>query len=211
MKTEHSIILRSLAWLAAFFLGVLAGRQFAERPLCAEAETRETHLDTITSRRPVALESEFTGFDTFRIAMPAKLSFAEERGHSKPIAEARGPGQKRRFDSGATAGATAGNTCREEARVIAGASILDGRDSAVVELPIIRRHYADSTYEAWVSGPIDPRLDSIRVYARTTTITKREWKPPKRWHLGVTAGYGYGAKGFQPYIGIGITYSIFSF
>ena len=199
MKTEHSILLRSLVWLVAFFLGALAGRQFAERPPCAEAETRETHLDTIINRRPVALESEFTGFDTFRIAMP--LHFAE----------ARGPGQKRRFDSGATAGATAGNTCREEARVIAGASILDGRDSAVVELPMTRRHYADSTYEAWVSGPIDPRLDSIRVYARTTTITKREWKPPKRWHLGVTAGYGYGAKGFQPYIGIGITYSIFSF
>lgn len=207
MKTEHSIILRSLVWLVAFFLGVLAGRQFAERPPCAEELTKETHLDTIINRRPVALESEFTGFDTFRIAMPTNLSFAEAQGHLRPIAEAQGPGQK----DVETAGATAGNTYREEARVIAGASILDGRDSAVVELPKIRRHYADSTYEAWVSGPVDPRLDSIRVYARSTTITKREWKPPKRWHLGVTAGYGYGAKGFQPYIGFGITYSIFSF
>ena len=84
-------------------------------------------------------------------------------------------------------------------------------DSAMVELPEIQRHYADSTYEAWVSGPIDPRLDSINVFARTSIITKREWKPPKRWHIGVTAGYGYGAKGFQPYIGVGITYSIISF
>lgn len=84
-------------------------------------------------------------------------------------------------------------------------------DSAIVELPIIQRHYADSTYEAWISGPVDPRLDSLRVIARTTIITKREWKPPKRWHLGITAGYGYGLKGFQPYIGVGITYSIFSF
>lgn len=190
MKTEHSILLRSLVWLVAFFLGVLAGRQFAERPPCAEELTKETHLDTIINRRPVALESEFTGFDTFRIAMP--LHFAEARGHSKPIAEAQGPEQKD-VETRGQFGETG------------------GRDSAVVELPMIRRHYADSTYEAWVSGPIDPRLDSIRVYAKTTTITKREWKPPKRWHLGVTAGYGYGAKGFQPYIGIGITYSIFSF
>ena len=84
-------------------------------------------------------------------------------------------------------------------------------DSAIIELPIIQRHYADSTYEAWVSGPVDPRLDSMRVFAPTTIITKREWKPPNRWHIGVTAGYGYGAKGFQPYIGIGVTYSIYSF
>jgi len=84
-------------------------------------------------------------------------------------------------------------------------------DSAIVELPMVQRHYADSTYEAWVSGPIAPRLDSVRVFAPTTIITRREWKPPKRWHIGITAGYGYGAQGFEPYIGVGITYSIYSF
>ena len=84
-------------------------------------------------------------------------------------------------------------------------------DSAIVELPIIHRHYADSTYEAWVSGPIDPRLDSLRVFAPTTTITKREWRPPKRWHIGPTIGYGYTPQGFQPYIGVSITYSVISF
>ena len=83
-------------------------------------------------------------------------------------------------------------------------------DSAVVELPIIRRHYSDSTYEAWVSGPIDPRLDSLRVFALTTIITKREWKPPKRWHIGPTIGYGLTPHGFRPYIGVSITYSIIS-
>jgi len=83
-------------------------------------------------------------------------------------------------------------------------------DSAIVELPIIQQHYADSTYEAWVSGPIDPRLDSIRVFAPTTIITKREWEPPKRWHIGPTIGYGFTPQGLQPYIGISITYSIIS-
>lgn len=85
------------------------------------------------------------------------------------------------------------------------------RDSAIVELPIIQRHYADSTYEAWISGPIDPRLDSLQVFAQTTIITKREWKPPKKWHIGPTIGYGYTPHGFEPYIGISITYSILSF
>lgn len=86
-----------------------------------------------------------------------------------------------------------------------------GEDSAIVELPMMQRHYADSTYEAWVSGPIAPKLDSVRVYVPTTIITRREVESPNRWHLGVTAGYGYGAKGFQPYVGVGITYSIISF
>ena len=85
------------------------------------------------------------------------------------------------------------------------------RDSAIMELPIIQRHYADSTYEAWISGPIDPRLDSLQVFAPTTIITKQEWKPPKKWHIGPTIGYGYTSHGFEPYIGVCITYSILSF
>lgn len=84
-------------------------------------------------------------------------------------------------------------------------------DSVAVELPTVQRHYSDSTYEAWVSGPLNPRLDSLRVYAPTTVIMRSVWKPAKRWHLGVTAGYGVTLRGPQPYIGIGITYSLFSF
>ncbi len=83
-------------------------------------------------------------------------------------------------------------------------------DSVHIELPVIQRHYGDSVYEAWVSGPLDPRLDSIRVYERRT-VEVRATAPAKRWHIGATAGYGFSARGFEPYIGIGITYSIFSF
>ena len=82
-------------------------------------------------------------------------------------------------------------------------------DSVAVEIPITQKHYRDSTYEAWVSGYAQ-NLDSIKVYRRTETITIREYKPPNRWHLGITAGYGYTPGGFKPYIGIGISYSLFS-
>lgn len=81
-------------------------------------------------------------------------------------------------------------------------------DSALVELPIVQRHYADSAYEAWVSGPIDPQLDSVRVFAPTTVVTRQEWKPPKRWHIGPTVGFGYTPRGLEPFIGISLTYSI---
>lgn len=34
---------------------------------------------------------------------------------------------------------------------------------------------------------------------------------PKRWNFGVTAGYGISKTGLTPYVGIGITYTLFRF
>lgn len=84
------------------------------------------------------------------------------------------------------------------------------RDSAVVEVPITQVHYADSTYEAWVSG-YAPALDSLKIYRRTEIMRIREYKPPNRWHIGITAGTAFTPRGFQPYIGVGVTYSLYSF
>lgn len=82
-------------------------------------------------------------------------------------------------------------------------------DSVSVEIPITQKHYADSTYSAWVSG-YDPCLDSIKVYPRTevVTITKQIQDKPKRWGIGIQGGVGYGKGGFTPYIGIGVQYNI---
>lgn len=81
-------------------------------------------------------------------------------------------------------------------------------DSAVVQVPITQYVYEDSTYHLKVSGYM-VTLDELRLYqTRETTVIK---KPPKRWHLGVSAGYAVTPKGMQPYIGVGITYSVFSF
>lgn len=84
-------------------------------------------------------------------------------------------------------------------------------DSADVELTVIQRHYADSTYEAWVSGPVDPRLDSINIYQRHTVITTQQPQRHSKWSVGVTGGAGFTARGVQPFIGIGISYAIFRF
>jgi opacity protein-like surface antigen len=88
--------------------------------------------------------------------------------------------------------------------------VLDSaEDSVSVEIPITQKHYADSTYSAWVSG-YDPCLDSIKVYPRTevVTITKQIQDKPKRWGIGIQGGVGYGKGGFTPYIGIGVQYNI---
>lgn len=87
--------------------------------------------------------------------------------------------------------------------------VLDSaEDSVSVEIPITQKHYADSTYLAWVSG-YDPCLDSIKIYPRTevVTIAKIQDKS-KRWGIGIQGGVGYGKGGFTPYIGIGVQYNI---
>ena len=86
----------------------------------------------------------------------------------------------------------------------------DVRDSAEVTIPIIQKMYKSSDYTAWVSG-YDVQLDSIYVYPKHEYVTRKIKQPPKKWHIGVTAGYGFGKQGMQPYIGIGLTYSLISF
>ena len=73
-------------------------------------------------------------------------------------------------------------------------------DSALVDIPIERRVYEeDSLYRAVVSGPrIDkagPSLDSLMIFAKTTTITVTNTVPEiisvesrKRWSFGITVG-----------------------
>ena len=85
-------------------------------------------------------------------------------------------------------------------------------DSVAVKIPITQKRYDGENYSAWVSG-YEPSLDSIRVRERTNVVTIRESKPPNRWHVGVQCGVGYTfkSKQFEPFIGVGISYSIISF
>lgn len=83
-----------------------------------------------------------------------------------------------------------------------------------VVLPITQKAYKDSTYEAWVSGYM-PSLDSIRVFQPMTTVTNTITNTEvryrqKRWGLGVQVGVGVTPSKIEPYIGIGVTYNLFS-
>ena len=66
------------------------------------------------------------------------------------------------------------------------------QDSALVEIPIISKHYQSPEYDAWVSG-YEASLDSIKVYQKETLITERivTSKPPNRLSLDVEAGADY--------------------
>ncbi len=92
-------------------------------------------------------------------------------------------------------------------------TVLPCADTIQVELPKTQKVYVDSSYVAYVSG-YQPNLDSIRVRfpTITTTITQtKEVKKFRRWNVGVIGGYGYGikSKSVEPFIGIGVTISLF--
>jgi hypothetical protein len=74
-----------------------------------------------------------------------------------------------------------------------------------VYVPIEVKTYEGSDYKAWISG-FNASLDSMEVYPKTVYVTK--YKNPRRFGLGLTAGYGYGKGGFSPYVGIGGYYRI---
>ena len=94
--------------------------------------------------------------------------------------------------------------------------LMASRDSVEVEIPITQKQYQADEYRAYVSG-YEPRLDSIFVYPRTEVVTVTETTTltekakQKRWGLGIQAGYGYGPKGFQPYVGLGISWNVLNF
>lgn len=85
------------------------------------------------------------------------------------------------------------------------------RDSVAVDIPITQTKYETPEYRAYVSG-FRASLDSVITFNTTNTIHIRSPTPkPKRFSIGIQGGYGFTPSGFQPYIGFGISYSIWSF
>lgn len=74
--------------------------------------------------------------------------------------------------------------------------------------------YKDSSYTATISG-INAYLEHIEVYPKTVTkyITTTEFvrEKPKKWGIGIQAGYGIGRNGLQPYVGVGVSYNLIRF
>ena len=86
-------------------------------------------------------------------------------------------------------------------------------DSVNVVLPITQKVYDDANYTAYVSG-YNPSLDSLIFKMPREVVTIKEYSKPKRWSVGVQVGYGVTLKGtpqFAPYVGVGVSYNLFSF
>lgn len=78
---------------------------------------------------------------------------------------------------------------------------LDGdtiHEPVYIPVPITQKEYQTENYRAWVSG-YKPSLDSVWVYPEKIIIREK----PRRWGIGVIAGYGIGRNGLSPYVGVG--------
>lgn len=90
-------------------------------------------------------------------------------------------------------------------------SELKTQDSVMVQIPITQRVYETDRYRAVVSG-YQPSLDDLLIYQSSQVVRIKD--KPKRWGIGVQVGYGMTVKGtpqFAPYIGVGVSYNLFTF
>lgn len=72
------------------------------------------------------------------------------------------------------------------------------QEPVYIPVPITQKEYQTENYRAWVSG-YKPSLDSVWVYPEKIIILEK----PRRWGIGVIAGYGIGRNGLSPYVGVG--------
>ena len=88
-----------------------------------------------------------------------------------------------------------------------------------VKVPVLvqisRNVYEGEDYRAVVSG-FRASLDTLDIFRKTQTVTntvvQRVEVPgkPKRWGIGVSAGYALTPQGMKPYIGAGVQYNFLS-
>lgn len=82
-------------------------------------------------------------------------------------------------------------------------------DTVFVAIPIETYIAQDTSYYIEATG-YDVRFRHIEFYPTTIYNTERV-SVPRRWGIGIQAGYGASKQGISPYIGIGVQYNIFSF
>lgn len=84
------------------------------------------------------------------------------------------------------------------------------RDTVLVEVPIYTYIAQDSLYRVEVEG-FNVDFKRIDVYPRTVYRTQgKVVKTSDKWGVGVQVGYGASKQGLSPYIGIGVSYNIFT-
>jgi len=77
-------------------------------------------------------------------------------------------------------------------------------DSVRALVPVEQAEYSGEGYRAYVSG-YSPRLDSLVMVRR---VNLRNVRRASRFSIGLQAGYGITPRGFQPYLGVGLSYTI---
>ena len=187
-----------LRYLSCFFVLICAayGIYTFVRPATSSAPP-PVHRDTLIIR------------DTLRISRPVLVRDEVVRYVTVTLPSAPARPDSSNSNSSRPNSSNLANIGKDSADVLTAADhFIDAAQTVV--LPITQKMYRDSSYTAWVSG-YAAALDSIEVYPRTLIV--RQTAPPaakpRRWSMGVQAGYGLTPKGLQPYVGVGVSIRLF--
>ena len=82
-------------------------------------------------------------------------------------------------------------------------------DTVFVAIPIDTYIAQDNSYYIEATG-YEVQFKHIEFYPTTVYRTERV-SIPRRWGIGIQAGYGASKQGLSPYIGIGVQYNILTF
>lgn len=199
------------AWGYLLSAALLAGAFLAGRwtKPCSAPETvrRDTVIlrDTLAVPVPTPASSEVISTDTCLLPLAVPFARSAEAAHTSDAAGSVPKGNAGRLD--------APDAIRGESPVLTRCvtSLLWAVDSlrVPVVVPIERRVYVTADYRAEVEG-CRPRLVSMELYRQTQVVTETPVARPRRWGIGIQAGYGLAPRTghFEPYIGVGIQYSI---
>ena len=83
-------------------------------------------------------------------------------------------------------------------------------DTVYVWMPIENVVWTDSLCSVYAHG-VMTEIDSVRHYNESKLIYPETNPRPKRWGIGIQAGYGASKDGLTPYLGFGISYAIVRF
>ena len=102
-------------------------------------------------------------------------------------------------------------TVKDTVRVIVRETQIDTmHDTVFVYLPQESIVWQDDRCIVYAHG-INPQVDSVTHFNSEAVVTRTVTGRPKRWGIGVSAGYGMSKDGLSPYIGLGISYNIIRF
>lgn len=102
-------------------------------------------------------------------------------------------------------------TVKDTVRLIVRETQIDTmHDTVFVYLPQESIVWQDDRCIVYAHG-INPQVDSVTHFNSGAVVTRTVTGRPKRWGIGVSAGYGMSKDGLSPYIGLGISYDIIRF
>ena len=83
-------------------------------------------------------------------------------------------------------------------------------DTVSVAIPVYNYRFKDDLYDISAEG-YGVKLNSVTVYPKTEyKYSTHTVEIRRRWGLGIQAGYGVSKNGLSPFVGIGVSYNIFT-